>query len=142
MKHRILLVIFLFSQVMWAQDNSKEIWQPDEKDFFGIWEAVLEGTPPDTAKKEEPSKLIIFKDNANRTVVFLAVRNADRQIKFIYGVATFKDGKLYFNEQGGVLEGFPYVIRFGGRFSSVISVWPDHPYAEASFGDFIKVTLK
>src|SRR3989304_1410099 len=64
MKHRILLVIFLFSQVMWAQDNSKEIWQPDEKDFFGIWEAVLEGTPPDTAKKEEPSKLIIFKDNA------------------------------------------------------------------------------
>ena len=109
-------------------------------DYIGVWYAFEEGVMPDEKKGEEPSRLVILRDQKNSLIVFLAYRAADRQIRFHVGAGRFDHGVLRFTDQNGI----PFRLSFGrnlqhGRFLGVN--W-DFPGSDSDLGGYLRMELK
>jgi hypothetical protein len=110
------------------------------EDYLGVWRAFREGTMPQSTNGEVPSTLVVFRDQTNRIVVLLALRAADRQVKFYYGIASHDGRVLKFTDQTGI----PYRLSFGeslehGRF--LAAQW-DIASVESDLGAFLRVDPK
>ena len=140
MKALSILLLLLVTQFSWAQDKGSASGHATANQFIGIWEAFQEGDPPDKARREEPSKLVILQDGDNRIVVFVATRYADRQIRFRYGIAHLDKGGLVFMDQ----KGFPVRITVGRNteYDHFLGVRPDLAGAESEIGSFRRVDFR
>jgi hypothetical protein len=123
-----------------GQPHPQETKQVNADAFLGIWDAFGEGDPPDLLLKEESSKCTILLDGSNRIIVFIALRNADKQTRYLYGVARLDGDNLKFTDQHGL----PTKIGFGwdSNKGDFLYIAPDEPGgSEVTYGGFSKVAV-
>ena len=131
------IVLFFVPCFLFGLGNLSAAEKPGVNEFLGVWEAFQEGDPPNKNLGEEPSKLVILRDASERIIVVLAVRYADKQIRFHYGVARFSNGELIFTDQRGLANRVSMGVDL--KYGRFLSIKPDNLGAEADYGVYVKV---
>jgi hypothetical protein len=131
----------------WPQGSAAPTDQYSIEDYLGLWEAFREGAMPIAADGEEPSKLVIYRDSADRVVVLLTYRvfvspepGATRQINFAYGIARLVEGGLVFRDQHGFTN--RVVVGRDAQHGRYLEVVPEPPDIEGDLGSFRRISVR